>query len=194
MDGGNWISLAGVVIAAGSAIWSVLAARQSKTERESAAKEADRAMRAVKATEDQVAAAKNLVGESRRSADAAERLTDSYVTVANQAEVAPWEIIPAEDRSQYCYLRNKTPRTKYWITVRGPAIWSPTEGKKRWPVETIHGEDKCKFQVKYFMAKRVTPRAGKTKPMSPGGPSMRGAAPRTCSATNLKLPGPMHEY
>jgi hypothetical protein len=72
VDGGHWISLAGVVIAAGSAIWSALSARQSRAERESAANEADRAVRTVKAAEDHASAARDHVTAAREHVAATE--------------------------------------------------------------------------------------------------------------------------
>ena len=115
MNAGNWISLAGVIIAGVSATVAVLSARGAR-KAESAAAEHERQA---------LEAARDAAGHAKRSADAEERVAgvaesqerrQSDETDAVDAD--PWmlEPIPGEDN---CYLINRSKSSKYGVSVAG---------------------------------------------------------------------------
>jgi hypothetical protein len=115
VNAGNWISLAGVIIAGVSAILAVLSARRAR-KAESAAAEHERQA---------LEAARDAAGHAKRSADAEERVAGVAESQERRqseeidaVDADPWmlEPIPGEDN---CYLINRSKSPKYGVSVAG---------------------------------------------------------------------------
>lgn len=126
-------------------IQSWLSSRTSKADREEAARQAERAERAVSPAED-------LVGEARRSAEAGERSASAQEIEARSAaerveaeEGSPWilEAIPGRDN---CLLRNNTRTAKYDVNASGPAV-HPGAGVGGSTISQVEGGDAVEIYV-----------------------------------------------
>jgi hypothetical protein len=124
MDGGNWISLAGVVVAGGSALWAVVSARrasqaQAKAEHYQARAERQ-AERATKAAEDAAVAEMESAAAAKRAADALERQNRIAEEQADLAEGVPWRI---EFQTGSTYdLWNDTQTPKFHVQISGEGV------------------------------------------------------------------------
>src|SRR4051794_13494384 len=96
MDGGDWISLAGVVVSAGSAVWAVVSARRARAAEVTTdgyrAKAEEYARRATGAAEDAATAQHRSAEAAQRAAGALERQNQLADEQANLAEAVPWRI------------------------------------------------------------------------------------------------------
>ena len=142
VDGGDWISLGGVVVSAGSAIWAVVSARRASAAEAKAdgykAKAEEHARRATAAAEDAVVAQRQSADAAKRAADALERQNRIAEEQADLSEGVPWRI---EHRSGSTYdLWNDT-GPKFHIHVAGEGIQRPKD------VERIDGRSSVDFMV-----------------------------------------------
>ncbi|MBX7453410.1 hypothetical protein GR927_35975 [Mycolicibacterium sp. 3033] len=124
MDGGDWISLAGVIIAGGSAVWSVVSARQAN-KAQAAAKDEQieakkQAGRAVEAAEKASAAQVEAAAAASRAADALEKHNRLVVEQAEAAEGVPWRV---EHRSGAKWeLHNDHDQPKFGVHISGGGV------------------------------------------------------------------------
>jgi type II secretory pathway pseudopilin PulG len=124
MDGGNWISLAGVVIAGGSALWAVVSARragraQAKAEHYQARAE-QQAERAAKAAEQAAVAETASAAAAERAAAALEKQNKMAEDQADLTEGVPWRI---EFQTGSTYdLWNDTQTPKFHVQISGEGV------------------------------------------------------------------------
>lgn len=132
VDGGDWISLAGVIIAGASAVWSAMAARRSRTAQAQAEEQAraaiaaaeraaDAQTRAADAAERSCTAETASAAAAGRAADALEQQLAATVERQEEAEGAPW-------RLQYQFgdtyqLVNESPTPKFHVSLAGESIF-----------------------------------------------------------------------
>jgi hypothetical protein len=123
VNAGNWINLAGVLIAGAAAILAVRSACRAR-KAESAAAEHQRAA---------LEAAQDAAGHAKRSADAEQRIANvaesrqQHQAEENQAlDADPWEMAPIPGRDN-CNLINRTKTPKYGVTVSGKKIHNSPE-------------------------------------------------------------------
>jgi hypothetical protein len=127
MDGGNWISLAGVVVAGGSALWAVVSARRASRAQANAAhyqaRAEQQAERATKAAEKAAVAETESAAAARRAADALERQNQLAEEQNDRAEGVPWRI---EFRTGSMYgLWNDTDTPKFHVHIGGEGVLRP---------------------------------------------------------------------
>jgi hypothetical protein len=127
MNAGDWITLAGVIIAGGSAVWSVISARRaSKAQFEAAhyqARAEQQAERARKAAEDAAVAQSESAAAARRAADALEKQNRMAEEQADLAEGVPWRI--AHRAGSTYDLRNDTETPKFHVHIAGEGVLRP---------------------------------------------------------------------
>jgi hypothetical protein len=118
VNAGNWISLAGVIIAGVSAALAVRSARRAGKAESAAAAHERQALEA----------AQDAAGHAKRSADAEERVAtvteaqqSREATEAEEAEGDPWQLDPIPGDPD-CYLINRTKYPKYGVAVVGLMI------------------------------------------------------------------------
>jgi phage protein D len=141
VNGGNWISLAGVVIAGGSAIWAVVSARRAAAAQARAAhyqaRAEQNAERATQAAEEATVAQRQSAAAAQRSAEALEKQNRMAEEQAEQAEGVPWRI---EHREGDLYeLINITDTTKFGVQISGPGVLHPKT------VDRIDGHSSAEF-------------------------------------------------
>lgn len=92
MDGGDWISLAGVIVAGGSAIWAVVSARGARTAEIKAdgyrARAEQDARRAIEAAERAATAESQSAAAAQRAADALEKQNQLLVNESEEVSRA----------------------------------------------------------------------------------------------------------
>jgi hypothetical protein len=124
MNAGNWISLAAVVVAGGSALWSVVSARrasraQAKAEHYQARAE-QQAERATKAAEHAAVAETASAAAAERAADALEKQNKMAEDQTDLAEGVPWRI---EFQTGSTYdLWNDTQTPKFHVQISGEGV------------------------------------------------------------------------
>jgi hypothetical protein len=93
---GDWITLAGVIVSLGSAVWAVVSARRAARAQAKAdhyqARAEQNAERATKAAEEAAVAQKESAGSAKRAADALEKQNQMAEEFAAAAEGVPWRI------------------------------------------------------------------------------------------------------
>jgi hypothetical protein len=101
MKAAEWISIAAIVVSSGFALWSALSARKSKSSKEAAERQADRA----------VAAAEQAAAAAERSAAAGERSATAVETQARlaEAEASENQLTQARQVIVYSDVRNGRP-------------------------------------------------------------------------------------
>lgn len=127
MDGGNWISLAGVVIAGGSAVWAVVSARRAGRAQQRAehyqARAEQNAERATQAAERAAVAETESAAAAKRAAAALERQNQIAEQQADLAEGVPWRL---EYRTGSTYeLWNDTDIPKFHVQIAGEGVLRP---------------------------------------------------------------------
>lgn len=148
MDGGEWASVGGAVIALLAMIGSGVGWLLARREKVEAAKQAERAVKA----------AEEAAGHAKRSADAEERIAaveesrDAREAEQREAEERdPWELLPIPG-SPDCWLHNRTNTPKYGVEVTGEYVHDapvhfPVVGRDRREVveilRTSHPEGKA---------------------------------------------------
>jgi hypothetical protein len=141
VDGGNWISLAGVVIAGGSALWAVFSARRAGRAQERAehyqARAEQQAERATKAAEHAAAAEWESAAAAKRAADALERQNRIAEEQADLAEGVPWRI---EFQTGSTYdLWNDTQTPKFHVRISGEGVLRAKA------IDRIDGRSSCRL-------------------------------------------------
>lgn len=136
MDGGDWISLAGVVVAGGSAIWTVVWAIRAKRSEDSAKEQAGLA---IKAAIDAASAAERSAGAAERSASALEAQAQIAIEQADAAEGVPWRL--AHHRGDTYLLHNESDTPKFHVEITGPRIRRPVSA------ERVDGRSSVKFMA-----------------------------------------------
>jgi hypothetical protein len=124
VDGGDWSTLAGAVIAGGSAVWAVVSARRAGRAQERAehyqARAEQNAERATQAAEKAAAAETQSAAAAKRAADALERQNQIAEEQADLAEGVPWRI---EYRTGSLYdLWNDTGTPKFNVRIEGEGV------------------------------------------------------------------------
>ena len=124
VDGGDWISLGGVVIAGGAAFWSIISARRANAATAKAehyqARAEQQAERATKAAEKAVVAQSASAAAAKRAADALEKQNVMAEAQTALDEGVPWRL--QHQRGDTYELVNETATPKYGITVTGETI------------------------------------------------------------------------
>lgn len=124
MDGGDWISLAGVLIAGGSAVWAVVSARRAGRAQERAehyqVRAEQQAERATKAAERAAVAETQSAAAAERAADALEEQNRMAEAQAALEEGVPWRL--QHQRGDTYELVNETPTPKFGVSISGDAI------------------------------------------------------------------------
>jgi hypothetical protein len=124
VNGGNWISLAGVVIAGGSAIWAVVSARRARGAQQTAnhyqARAEQAAERATKAAEEAATAQRLSAAEAQRAADALVKQNQMAEEMAAAAEGVPWRIAYRE--GALWELWNDSDLPKFKVEIGGSAV------------------------------------------------------------------------
>lgn len=136
MDGGDWISLAGVAVSAVSAVWAVVWAFKAK--RSEAAAGVQAAL-ATQAAVDAAAAAERSAGAAERSASALESQAQLAVEQAEAAEGVPWRLV--HSRGDTYELRNTSDQPKFYVKVTGPKI------HRRVETERLDGRSALQFMA-----------------------------------------------
>lgn len=117
VNSGHWISLGGVVIAGGSAIWSVRSAHKAgKAQVEAEAQ----AQRATKAAEQSAAAEGRSAVAAERSATALEQQNRSVEDQAELTEGVPWRL--EYDAGSTYELCNDTETPKFHVSISGDGV------------------------------------------------------------------------
>jgi hypothetical protein len=131
---GDWINLAGVIIAAGAAIWAVMSARRAAAAQdESAHHEA----RAEQAAERATQAAEDAAASHRRTAEALEKQNRMAEEQADLAEGVPWRL--AYQIGSMYDLWNDTDTPKFHVHISGPGVLREKS------VDRIHGRSSAEF-------------------------------------------------
>jgi hypothetical protein len=124
VNAGNWITLAGVVVAGGSAIWSVISARRAAVARARAdhyqARAEQDAERATKAAEDAAAAERRSAAAAERAAEALEHQNRMAEEQADLAEGVPWRISYREGSLYDVWNETDTP--KFHVQISGAGV------------------------------------------------------------------------
>lgn len=120
MDAGDWISLAGVGVAGGSAIWAAASARAAKNAQVVAD---DRAEAAVKAERAAVAAQRDIADQVSRYADIEAERSRRAADDAEAAEGVPWRLL--HHRGDMYEALNESDRPKFGVVVEGPKLINP---------------------------------------------------------------------
>lgn len=144
MDAGDWITLAGVVVSAGSALWAVRSARRASDAEEKADKYRDtaetQARLATAAAEKAAIAQEQSAAAEKRAADALEKQIRLAVEQAAAAEWVPWRV---EHRTGAIWeLRNHSDYPKFIVKISGPGV-----SKRRAPavIDRIDGHSAHEF-------------------------------------------------
>ncbi|WP_167107281.1 hypothetical protein [Mycobacterium sp. DL592] len=124
MTVGDWISLAGVVVSAGSAVWAVMSAVRARkaeaaTDGYRAAAE-EHSKRAVKAAEEAAAAQQQSAAAAKRAADALEAQNRLLAEQASAAERVPWRIEHRQGATWDLWNDSATP--KFHVKISGPGV------------------------------------------------------------------------
>ncbi|WNG84303.1 hypothetical protein C6A86_011995 [Mycobacterium sp. ITM-2016-00316] len=136
MDVGDWISLAGVVIAGGSAIWAASSARAA---RQAQLVADDRAEAAVKAERAAVAAQRDIAEQLSRSADIEAERARREAEQAESAEGVPWRL--AHHRGDLYEARNESDKPKFHVAIDGPKLINPQVA------ERVDGRSSMQFRA-----------------------------------------------
>jgi hypothetical protein len=138
---GDWISLAGVVIAAGSAIWAVVSARRAAAAQGRAdhyqARAEQHAERATQAAEEAAAAERQSAAHAKRAADALEKQNRMREEQADLAEGVPWQI--THQVGDTYDLWNDTHTPKFHVHISGEGVL------RKKTVERIDGRSSADF-------------------------------------------------
>jgi hypothetical protein len=127
VDPRDWITVAGVIIAGGSAIWSVVSARRAAAAQAQAAhyqaRAEQHAERATQAAEQAAAAERQSAAAAERAAAALEKQNRMVEEQADLTEGVPWRI---EYRTGDLYdLWNDTETPKFHVQISGEGVLRP---------------------------------------------------------------------
>jgi hypothetical protein len=146
----DWISLAGVVVAALSALVAVVSAKRATTAQSAAADHQARAETerrlAREAAEEAATAQRQTAAEAGRVAKAVEEQNRRADEQVEQAEGVPWEIRHSE--LDVYDLLNITNTTKFAVEISGPGVAPLGEGSLAF--ERIDGRSSAQFMVAPF--------------------------------------------
>jgi ATPase subunit of ABC transporter with duplicated ATPase domains len=124
LDGGDWISLAGVSVSAASAVWAVVSARRANAAERRAehyqARAEQQAERAAMAAEEAAAAQAQSATAAKRSAEALEKQIRMAEEQAEQSEGVPWSIAFRTGSTYELWNESNTP--KYHVHISGEGV------------------------------------------------------------------------
>ncbi|MGC2377989.1 MAG: hypothetical protein WA622_12775 [Mycobacterium sp.] len=124
MKPGDWITLAGVVVALFSAGWAVVSARRARAAQDVAnhyqGRAEQAAERATKAAEDAVVAQRDAAAAAQRAADALEKQNQMAEQLAQAAEGVPWTV--EHSSGAKWKLRNMSDHPKFAVRISGPGV------------------------------------------------------------------------
>ena len=119
MDGGDWISLAGVIVSGGFALWSAVSATRAKASQVDAEKRAEAALKAERAA---VAAQRDIAAEVKRAADLSAAVAARDDADRAAIEETPWDLQSIPNDSDI-WLVNRSPTPKYGVRVSGESVY-----------------------------------------------------------------------
>jgi hypothetical protein len=124
MDGGDWISLAGVVISGASAVWAVVSARKASAAEKGADDHRDKALqqakKAIAAAEKAAAAEVETAAAAQRAAGALEEQNKLATEQAAAEEGVPWRVYHRKGATWE--LRNASAYPKWNVEISGPGV------------------------------------------------------------------------
>ncbi|WP_293003664.1 hypothetical protein [Mycobacterium sp.] len=155
MNAGDWINLAGVAVAAGSAIFAANSARRAKDAEEKAdgyrARAQQDAERATKAAEESAAAQRQSATAAKRAADALEAQNQLASEARQAAEGVPWHV--EHSSGAIWKVRNTSALPKFRVSLSGPGV---NEARSSKLVDKVDGNSSIEFWGNTFWgAKQV---------------------------------------
>jgi hypothetical protein len=141
---GDWITLAGVIVAVFSAGFAVWSARRARAAQEQAnhyqARAEQAAERATKAAEDAAVAQRESAAAEKRTAAALEKQNQMTQEQVDLDEGAPWDILHRE--GDIFELWNQSKRPKFKVTISGPGV---SQGHPPAVVDRVDGNRPVQF-------------------------------------------------